>query len=147
MFYNCPHCFWFVSSPPFSNHIFPLFFYEPEDGILKIGVSGDGTWQRRGYFSAYGVITVLSIVTGKVPDVEIMSKECRECMVWRQDVTNFSFGGNDSSIFAQQIILVFKRSVENNAFHYTGFLGEEDSKAHKLIVEQAVYGKEKVQKT
>lgn len=56
-------------------------FYEPEDdGIYNIGVSGDGTWRRRGYSSAYGVVTALSTVTGKVLDVEIMSKECRECM-------------------------------------------------------------------
>lgn len=31
-------------------------FYEPgEDGVFDIGVSGDGTWRRRGYSSAYGV--------------------------------------------------------------------------------------------
>jgi len=48
-------------------------FYEPEDdGIYNIAVSGDGTWRRRGYTSAYGVITALSTLTGKVLDVEIM---------------------------------------------------------------------------
>lgn len=31
-------------------------FYEPgEDGVFDTGVSGDGTWRRRGYSSAYGV--------------------------------------------------------------------------------------------
>ena len=41
-------------------------FYEPEtDGIFNIGVSGDGTWRRRGYSSAYGVVAALSTVTGK----------------------------------------------------------------------------------
>ena len=40
-------------------------------------------YRRRGYTSAYGVVTALSTLTGKVLDVKIMSKECRECMVWR----------------------------------------------------------------
>lgn len=56
-------------------------FYELEDdGIYNIGVFGDGIWRRRGYSFVYGVVIVLLIVIGKVLDVEIMFKECRECM-------------------------------------------------------------------
>ena len=39
-----------------------------------------GTWRRRGYSSSYGVVSGISLVTGKVLDVEIVSKECRECV-------------------------------------------------------------------
>ena len=40
--------------------------YEPaQDGIFDIGVSGDGTWSKRGYSSSYGVVTALSTITGK----------------------------------------------------------------------------------
>ena len=76
-------------------------FYEPgEDGVFDIGVSGDGTWRRRGYSSAYGVITAISTVTGKVLDVEIMSKECKECMVWRskEGTVEFQEGRTPASL-------------------------------------------------
>ena len=51
-------------------------FYEPEqDGIFDIGVSGDVTWRKRGYSSSYGIVTALSTITGKVLNVEVMSKD------------------------------------------------------------------------
>ena len=56
-------------------------FYEAEeDEKYDIGISADGTWRRRGYSSSYGVVSGMSLVTAKVLDVEIMSKECRECV-------------------------------------------------------------------
>ena len=58
--------------------------YEPqEDGKFDIGVSGDGTWRERGYSSSYGVVTALCTIMGKVVDVEVMSKNCKECTGWR----------------------------------------------------------------
>lgn len=55
-------------------------FYEPEeDGVFDIGISGDGTWRRRGYSSFYGIVTKISTVSGKVVDIELMSKDCKEC--------------------------------------------------------------------
>ena len=60
-------------------------FYEAEeDGKYDIGISADGTWRRRGYSSSYGVVSGISLVTGKVLDVEVMSKECRECVAWKR---------------------------------------------------------------
>ena len=46
---------------------------------IDVGVSVDGTWQRRGFSSNNGVVTAISIDTGKVVDVEIMSKICKGC--------------------------------------------------------------------
>ena len=137
-------------------------FYEPEDdGIYNIAVSGDGTWRRRGYTSAYGVITASSTLTGKVLNVEIMSKECRECMVWRgregtaefqdwwdghQHLCQANCFGSSGSMDASGMLSIFQRSVEAHCFRYTEFLGDGDSKSHKLIVEQAVYGEVEVTK-
>ena len=42
--------------------------------IVDTGVSCDGTWQRRRFSSHNGVFTTISIDTGKVLDVESMSK-------------------------------------------------------------------------
>ncbi|CAB4022548.1 Hypothetical predicted protein, partial [Paramuricea clavata] len=50
--------------------------------ILVIGITADGTRRRRGYSSSYGVVTDMSLITGKVLDGEVMSKECWECITW-----------------------------------------------------------------
>ncbi|GFU86079.1 retrovirus-related Pol polyprotein from transposon TNT 1-94 [Trichonephila clavipes] len=47
--------------------------------VAECGVSVDGTWQRQGHSSLNGCVAVLSIDTGKVLDLEVMSKWCRNC--------------------------------------------------------------------
>lgn len=38
------------------------------------------------------------------------------------------------------LLNIFQRSLEQYGLHYLEFLGDGDSKAHKLLVEEAVYG-------
>ena len=49
------------------------------DGIVETSISCDGTWQKRGFTSLNGAIAVLSTETGKVLDVDIMSRYCNAC--------------------------------------------------------------------
>jgi len=44
-----------------------------------VGVSVDGTWQRKGFSSKLGVVTAISVDIGKVLDVAILSKSCKGC--------------------------------------------------------------------
>ena len=44
-----------------------------------IGVAVDGTWQRRGYSSMNGVVVAMSVVSGKVVDIERLSRFCKAC--------------------------------------------------------------------
>ena len=54
-----------------------------EDGtIADILISCDGTWQKRGYTSLYGVAFVIGFETGKVLDYHVMSKHCPGCRQW-----------------------------------------------------------------
>ena len=48
---------------------------EPTD----IGVTMDGTWQRRGYSSINRVVVAMSVVSGKVVDNEPLSPFCKAC--------------------------------------------------------------------
>ena len=51
-------------------------FYEPEeDGFYNVGISADGTWRKRGFSSLFGVVTTLSLLTGKVVDVEVQGSK------------------------------------------------------------------------
>ena len=137
-------------------------FYEPnEEGLYDIAVSGDGTWRKRGFSSSYGVVTVLSTVTGKALDCEVMSKECRQCMQWRgkersaefhewwdghQHECHANFEGSSGSMDASGILNIFQRSVEGHGLRFVEFLGDGDSKAHKLLVQEAVYGDVDIEK-
>ena len=47
---------------------------------------------------------------------------------------------------ASVMVSIFQRSVECHSVCYTEFLGDGDSKAHNLLVEQAIYGNEQVRK-
>ena len=51
----------------------------PPDTIMDIGISQDGTWQRRGYSSLNGCVAAVSMDNGKVVDIESMSRYCRGC--------------------------------------------------------------------
>ena len=39
--------------------------------VAKVIVSVDGTWQRRGYNSKYGVVLIISVDTGEVLDAVV----------------------------------------------------------------------------
>ena len=45
----------------------------------EVGVSVDGTWQRKGFTSMNGIITAISVDNGKVLDTCILSKNCKGC--------------------------------------------------------------------
>ena len=49
------------------------------DNIINTAVSGDRTWQKRGHSSLNGVMTVISMDSGKILDIEVMSKTCKAC--------------------------------------------------------------------
>ena len=131
------------------------FYDEDEDGHIDIGFSGDGTWRKRGFKSSTGVVSVMSIVTGKVLDVDVMSKECRACLLntrkegsqeykdwWdsHKNVCHINFSGSSGRMDASGCLEMFQRSEEKHSLRYTEFLGDGDSKAHKQLLEKKVYG-------
>ena len=51
----------------------------PEDQVLDITVTCDGTLARREFQSLYGIVVVVSWKSGKVLDVEVLSKHYQTC--------------------------------------------------------------------
>lgn len=47
---------------------------------------------------------------------------------------------------ANGLLNIFQRSVEQYGLRYLEFLGDGDSRAHKMLVEEAVYGDVEVEK-
>ena len=50
--------------------------------IADILVSCDRSWQKQGFTSLYGAVSVIAHETGKVLDLHVTSKECQGCWLW-----------------------------------------------------------------
>jgi len=56
---------------------------EEEEDVPWIDVSFDGTWQKRGFTSHYGVGIAIDVLTGYVIDFEVLSTYCHTCAINR----------------------------------------------------------------
>ncbi|GFX79475.1 uncharacterized protein TNCV_824641 [Trichonephila clavipes] len=83
---------------------------QENQNIRDIPVAVDGTWQKRGYSSMNGVVTVTSVDTGS----------------GRMEVDG--------------ALSIFQRSVQRYDVRYTKYLGDGDSKTFDNIVKNEVYG-------
>lgn len=122
----------------------------------ECGVSVDGSWHRRGYSSLNGVVTALSIDTGEVLDVEVMTKHCAGCKKWsRKDKSSIEYANwiashqcsinfNGSSTLMESVGAgrIFERSVMVRGLQYVDFYGDGDSKSHAAVCLLDPYGKE-----
>ena len=111
-------------------------------------MSCDGTWQKRGFSSRNGCVTVISIKTGKVLDVETLSQACKQCELhehlhknseeyqrWRADhiACKANFKGSTPAMEPEGVDRVLKRSVELHNLGYTDYYGDGDSKSFSKV--------------
>ena len=54
---------------------------DPNHDTVIDTVSCDGSWQKRGYSSLNGVVTVISMDNGKILDIEPMTRTCKSCLL------------------------------------------------------------------
>ena len=95
-----------------------------------VGVSFDGSWQKRGYSSLNGVDTAILVTTWKVLDCEVLPHYCKNCSqhtplkeinpdeyaAWKVDHENkcqLNHDGSASSMERAAAVKIFSRSVEN----------------------------------
>ncbi|GFU22367.1 uncharacterized protein NPIL_248561 [Nephila pilipes] len=116
---------------------------EENEGGRDISVAVDGSWQKRGFSSKNGVVTVTSVDTGKVIDVEILSKHCI-CPNKTKHLQNCkrNFVRYSGKMEVTGALSIFRRSESKYNVRYTRYLGDGDSKAYDSIVENNVYGNE-----
>ncbi|CAF4611643.1 unnamed protein product [Rotaria sp. Silwood2] len=116
---------------------------ENDGDPTALTVSGDGTWQRRGFKSIHGVAAVLSCnTTPKVLDVQRLSKKCLICTgalsVKNKDLDLYdviihnhdcesNYDGSSGGMESQGIQDIFKRSFPKYQVQYTRYIGDGDS--------------------
>ncbi|GFU51542.1 uncharacterized protein TNCV_81781 [Trichonephila clavipes] len=109
----------------------------PLESISCCGVSLDGTWQKRGYSSRNGCVSCISIDTGKILDIEIMSHFCRICSKKAKVPDAASNAhvccihmGSASSMETVGAYRIFERPENHRKLQYTDYYGDGDSKVY-----------------
>ena len=112
-----------------------------DEFIVDTAVSSDGTWQKRGYDSLNGIVTVIQNDVGKCVDFRVISKKCTACASWEKrqgtiEYEKFIFEhdclvNHSASAGSMEVIGVvecFQSSVKDRKLRYTQLIGDGDSK-------------------
>lgn len=123
-----------------------------EDNNMKIDVSYDGSWMKRGHTSRIGMGVVIEVRTGFIVDFEVLSKFChacsqREARLREKKITQEQFDtwktthndckknyeGTSGGMETEGAVRMFGRSTTNK-FKYEHFIGDGDSSAYKAVI-------------
>ena len=133
-----------------------------ENPIIDISVSFNGTWQKRGFTSLYGIGICTDVLTGYVVDYVVLSKYCHACKLqeaknlpeaelaaWREEhATDCCQNHHQSSKSMEQEAakIMWQRSVEKFSFRYVEMLSDGDPAPYKAVCGTAPYGKKVINK-
>ena len=126
---------------------------------VDCNVSVDGSWQRRGYSSINGVVTLMSNDNGKCIDTCVLSKACKGCQHWKgkEDSEGYiewknnhkcqiNHKGSAGAMEVAGAIEMFKRSIAFHNLRYAGYIGDGDTKAHQSVVAASPYDNMEIKK-
>ena len=122
--------------------------HKDDDGIVDAAISCDGSWQKRGFSSLNGLVACISMDTGRVVDVEPMSRYCKSCkqneklkttdparykMLKESHTCGSNYSGSAPDMEATGAKRIFERSKQKNILRYSEFYGDGDSKSLPTI--------------
>ncbi|KAE8746814.1 hypothetical protein FOCC_FOCC006449 [Frankliniella occidentalis] len=128
-------------------------------GKQNITVSGDGSWQKRGFSSLFGVVTLIGLLSGKVIDFLVLSLICKICDAYKGEKSGPEYEewleehssectknhqGSSGKMEVDGMVQLFQRSEEKRGVFYENYIGDGDSKTYKAIVESDPYKKQKI---
>eukprot|EP00795_Rhopilema_esculentum_P017497 gene17497-9115_t len=126
--------------------------YPDHQSVLNIGVSFDGSWQKRGFTSHNGIGSVIELLTGLPIDFEVLSNFCFKCKAsegqeisgdWKEKHSQNCPKNFDGTAGAMEVACaknLWSRSLQKYKFRYTIMLCDGDSKAFSAVRELAPYG-------
>lgn len=126
-----------------------------------ITVSGDGSWRKRGFSSLFGITSLIGCHTGKILDVQVKSKYCKQCEYWKNksetceyeqwyathaDECQANHQGSAGKMEVDAMVEMFARSDRLYGVKYANYIGDGDSKTFKGIVESQPYDNFEIKK-
>ncbi|CAF1345396.1 unnamed protein product [Didymodactylos carnosus] len=126
-----------------------------ESGSRQLSVSGDGSWQRRGFSSLNGVAAIMSSsTTAKVLDIERMSKKCSTCIgalsikhvsrekyeaIINKHNCEMNHTGSSGAMEVDGIYRLFERSQHLYNVQYVNYIGDGDAKILPKLLNNPPY--------
>ena len=114
---------------------------KPLDEVLDV-VTVDGTWQKHGCSSLFGIVVAIAWKSVQVLAWEVLSKHCMACMLWedmdseeykewyeghKEECTyNCKVSSNGMEIAG--VMVIWLRSDKDLKLRYTNCIGEGDAK-------------------
>ena len=127
-----------------------------EELCREVSEEYDENIVHRGFASLNGVVTAVSIDTGKCLSCECLVKTCKACERWAPrkgsiEYENFikehecpiNHVGSAGAMEAVADVNIFKKSVAYLQHRFTTYIGDGDSKAYPAVVASNPYGTEK----
>lgn len=123
--------------------------------LLKLKVSGDGSWKKRGFQSLFGVTTLIGYFSGKVVDLMVKSSLCNQCALKKQTLNTEDYlmwyeehadncskthEGSAGKMEVVSVIEMFQRSEEKYGVKYSNYIGDGDAKTFKELLSAKPYG-------
>ncbi|GFT49452.1 uncharacterized protein TNCV_3366531 [Trichonephila clavipes] len=105
------------------------------NSFTKCGISIDGTWQRRGYSSLNGCVSAISVDTGKILDIEVMTQYCHICLKGDSQSSKHvcsNYKGSAGNMEVVGAFRIFERSNVRDA-QYNAYYGDGDSKGYESV--------------
>ena len=116
----------------------------PPDQIVDVDITIDGTWQKRGFTSMNGAVAAISIDTGRIIDVGVMSRYCQGCVNLRGTKCRESYlykslkkhkctinhEGSAPKMELDGVINFFERSTSKHNLRYANYYGDGDTKSY-----------------
>ena len=141
-----------------AKHLHQLNGVSPDD-VVDVRVSVDGTWSKRGGYTAlYGVVVVAAWETGQVLDYEILSKHCAACAKhestdhesseykeWvedHKDSCDLNYSGSSPAMEVEGVRRIWLRSIAKLKLRYTSFISDGDSKGYLMLLKLQPYGQD-----
>ncbi|XP_025995823.2 uncharacterized protein LOC113005069 [Solenopsis invicta] len=125
---------------------------------IKLTVSRDGTWKKRGFTSLFGVSSIIGYHSGKVLDVVVKSAYGKmrmvKCEFWGKKQDTFEYEEwlenhkaecranhveSAGKMEVEAIVEMFKRSETLHGVKYENYIGDGDSKTYSSILNAAPY--------
>lgn len=126
-----------------------------ERSLNNLKVSGDGSWQKRGFSSLYAVTTLIGYYSGKVIDLVVKGSYCQACVLWKskkgtdeylewaeahEDECCINHDGSSGKMEVDSVKEMFARSEEEFGVRYGNYIGDGDSKTFNGILDLNPYG-------
>ena len=122
--------------------------------ISSITISADGTWQKRGFQSLNGAVTIIATDSRKCVDYKVKSKSLQKCKycekskhsnfeqyeyLMAQHDCQINHIGSSGKMESDAVVECFQESIHFNKLRYVVYIGDGDTKSHAEVRKSVPY--------